>query len=59
MTRAFKREKREILIVDDGSTNNTVELLKKYSNTSRYLRMPNGEQASAFQFSVSIPSKES
>jgi glycosyltransferase involved in cell wall biosynthesis len=46
----FQREQREILVVDDGSTDDTAERLKKYGDAIRYLRKPNGGQASAFNF---------
>lgn len=44
----FPAEEREILVVDDGSTDDTQEHLKKFGNAIRYLRKPNGGQASAF-----------
>jgi glycosyltransferase involved in cell wall biosynthesis len=46
----FPSEQREILVVDDGSTDDTAERLKKYSDSIRYLRKPNGGQATAFNF---------
>src|SRR5208282_309560 len=46
----FPREQFEILVVDDGSTDDTAERLEKYGNSIRYLRKPNGGQASAFNF---------
>jgi glycosyltransferase involved in cell wall biosynthesis len=46
----FPAEEREILIVDDGSTDDTQERLKKFQKAIRYLRKPNGGQASAFNF---------
>jgi glycosyltransferase involved in cell wall biosynthesis len=48
LTQEFPREQREILVVDDGSTDDTAERLKKYSDEIRYVRKPNGGQASAF-----------
>ena len=44
----FPREQREIVVVDDGSTDDTEERLRKYGDAIRYLRKPNGGQASAF-----------
>src|SRR5216684_3649620 len=46
----FPAEKREILVVDDGSTDDTQERLRKFGDTIRYLRKANGGQASAFNF---------
>lgn len=46
----FSREEFEILVVDDGSTDDTAERLTKYGDAIRYLRKPNGGQASAFNF---------
>jgi len=46
----FPTEEREILVVDDGSTVNTKERLRKFGETIRYLRKANGGQASAFHF---------
>ncbi len=46
----FPPEQREILVVDDGSTDDTAERLKKYGDSIRYLQKPNGGQASAFNF---------
>jgi len=44
----FPPEEREILVVDDGSTDDTEERLRRFGNSIRYLRKPNGGQASAF-----------
>jgi glycosyltransferase involved in cell wall biosynthesis len=46
----FPAEQREILVVDDGSTDDTRERLRKFGEAIRYLRKPNGGQASAFNF---------
>src|SRR5580658_9934692 len=46
----FPHAQREILVVDDGSTDDTAERLKKYGDAIRYLQKPNGGQASAFNF---------
>lgn len=46
----FAAEEREVLVVDDGSTDDTEERLRKFGRSLRYLRKPNGGQASAFNF---------
>src|SRR5437016_5071357 len=46
----FPAEEREILVVDDGSTDDSEERLRKFGEKIRYLRKKNGGQASAFNF---------
>jgi glycosyltransferase involved in cell wall biosynthesis len=46
----FPAEEREILVVDDGSTDDTAERLRKFGDAIRYLQKPNGGQASAFNY---------
>src|SRR5277367_4974193 len=48
LAQEFPSKQREILVVDDGSTDDTAERLKKYGDAIRYLPKPNGGQASAF-----------
>ncbi|MGC1620307.1 MAG: glycosyltransferase [Candidatus Acidiferrum sp.] len=48
LAQGIPREQREILVVDDGSTDDTAERLKKYGDSIRYIRKTNGGQASAF-----------
>ncbi len=50
LTQEFPAEEREILVVDDGSTDDTQERLRKFGDAIRYLRKTNGGQASAFNF---------
>jgi glycosyltransferase involved in cell wall biosynthesis len=46
----FPMDQVEILVVDDGSTDDTAERVRKYGSNIRYLSKPNGGQASAFNF---------
>ena len=46
----FPMSEREILVVDDGSTDDTALRLRRFGNAIHYLRKPNGGQASAFNY---------
>ena len=48
LSQDYAMERVEILVVDDGSTDDTAERVKKYGAKIRYLRKENGGQASAF-----------
>jgi glycosyltransferase involved in cell wall biosynthesis len=50
LAQEFPPDQREILVVDDGSTDDTTQRLKKYGDSIRYLRKSNGGQATAFNF---------
>jgi glycosyltransferase involved in cell wall biosynthesis len=48
----FPSNEMEILVVDDGSTDDTAERVKKYGTRVQYLQKANGGQGSAFNFGL-------
>jgi glycosyltransferase involved in cell wall biosynthesis len=52
LSQDFPLDKVQILVVDDGSTDDTSDRVRKYGSQIEYLRKPNGGQASAFNFGI-------
>jgi glycosyltransferase involved in cell wall biosynthesis len=50
LSQDFPLEQVEVLVVDDGSTDDTSERVKKYGSRIEYFYKPNGGQASALNF---------
>jgi glycosyltransferase involved in cell wall biosynthesis len=52
LSQDFPPDRFEILVVDDGSTDDTQERVKKYSERIRYFYKPNGGQAAALNYGI-------
>jgi glycosyltransferase involved in cell wall biosynthesis len=52
MAQDFPRSEMEIVVVDDGSTDRTPEIVRKFGPQVRLLRKANGGQASAFNAGI-------
>jgi glycosyltransferase involved in cell wall biosynthesis len=48
LSQEFPPEQLEVIVVDDGSTDDTAERVSKYGSRIKYLKKENGGQASAF-----------
>ena len=52
LAQVFPPDRVEILVIDDGSTDDTPQRLKKYGSRINYFYKPNGGQASALNFGI-------
>ena len=52
LSQDFPADRMEIFVVDDGSTDDTAERVKKYGSKLHYFYKPNGGQASAFNWGL-------
>lgn len=54
----YPAEQMEVIVVDDGSTDDTAERMEKYAGRVQYFRKENGGQASAFNCGIAQASGE-
>ncbi|MGH9429781.1 MAG: glycosyltransferase family 2 protein, partial [Terriglobia bacterium] len=52
LSQDFSVDQVQILVVDDGSTDDTSERVKRYGSRIEYFHKPNGGQASALNFGI-------
>ncbi|MFZ0738915.1 MAG: glycosyltransferase [Candidatus Acidiferrales bacterium] len=52
LDQGFSPSELEIVVIDDGSGDNTPSIVKKFASRVRYLRKDNGGQASAFNAAI-------
>ncbi len=52
LSQDFPADRLEVLVVDDGSTDDTPERVKKYGSRIEYFHKPNGGQASALNLGI-------
>jgi hypothetical protein len=52
LAQTFPASEREIIVVDDGSTDRTVQMLQPFESQLRIIRKQNGGQASAFNAAI-------
>jgi|SRR6266850_1646011 len=50
LSQDFPPEQMEVLVVDDGSTDDTADRVKRYATRVQYFYKPNGGQGSTFNF---------
>lgn len=48
LNQTYPQDKIEIIVIDDGSTDNTQDVVRLFGDRVKYLYKPNGGQASAF-----------
>jgi glycosyltransferase involved in cell wall biosynthesis len=52
LSQDYPAERMQILVIDDGSTDDTAERVRKFVPRIEYFQKPNGGQASAFNFGL-------